>query len=359
MKRTPAPFTILHAAEVVRGGVATVVNQLVAHQQAQPGTRVLTLVPKNEATYITHPTHTFKRTGRTPLSLVRFAFALAAAVIKQKPHVVHLHSTFAGAIARPLLFILRPFHAPRVIYCPHGWSFLMQGSRAKQTAFAWLERILAPLTHTIICVSEYEKQSAIRHGLPAQRLVVIPNGINLPPDTPTRPKVGTKRPLQLLFIGRQSKAKGLDILLDAMAALSPATAHLTVLGVSEEDGLPQLPHVTYQGWVSPAKLPAYFAKADALCLPSRWEGLPMVGLEALAHSVPLLASTATSLPELAQPNKTGQLISPNTPTAWKDMLTSLTPQSLAKLSGNTRSHVQMAFSLKNTCARTWACYGRS
>ena len=51
----------------------------------------------------------------------------------------------------------------------------------------------------------------------------------------------------------------------------------------------------------------YFIAADVLVIPSRWEGFAMVPLEAMSYSLPIIASDATSLPEVVINNETGYL----------------------------------------------------
>ena len=121
---------------------------------------------------------TFSRTGRNVPSLLRFAWRLTQVMLKEKPDVVHLHSTFSGVIGRCVCVLLRPWRKPKIVYCPHAFSFLMESSPIKQKVYAWIERVLQKVTDVIICVSQYELDKAARFGIERKRMKLIYNGIH-------------------------------------------------------------------------------------------------------------------------------------------------------------------------------------
>ena len=285
---------------------------------------------------------TFHRSGRNLTSFLSFGWNFTRTLITFRPHVVHLHSTFAGVLGRILLLLLWPIVRPRIIYTPHAWAFIMDGSPTRKTLYARIEKLLYPLTHKIICVSKYEAAEAARHGLPTHNTVVIYNG------TPTITATGIPNPynpgkLNLLFVGRLDFAKGFDVLLDAMQRLqkNPAAAHihLTVIGEAVESKAkpPQRPNITYTGWLSPEKLMPFYAHATVVAVPSRWEGFAMVPLEAMSHGTPVVASNVGSLPEVVIPNHTGLLFTPGDSSELAHLLLT-TPPSHWKTLGQTARH---------------------
>jgi len=291
-------------------------RSLALAQQADSNT-VRCLVPAKQAREMApfRTLVTFRRSGRNLASIASFCWNFTRTCITFRPHVVHLHSTFAGVMGRILLLLLWPIVRPRIIYTPHAWAFIMEGSPARKKLYARIEKLLYPLTHKIICVSKYEAAEAARHGLPTHNTVVIYNG------TPTITATGIPNPynpnkLNLLFVGRLDFAKGFDVLLDAMQRLQQnldaAHIHLTVIGEALESKAkpPQRPNITYTGWLSAEKLQPFYAHATAVVVPSRWEGFAMVPLEAMSHGTPVIISKIAAFPEIIENNVTGVLFTP-------------------------------------------------
>ncbi|MDU4289632.1 glycosyltransferase [Mixta calida] len=303
---------ILHAAETIKGGVATVLKQLVAAQQDDKGAyRIQCLIPEDQAGELdtAHEENVVKweRKGRSVGALISFAVAFCRTVMKFKPDVVHLHSSFAGVIGRACLLLLWPFVRPKVVYCPHAFSFLMQTSNGKKKIYSLIEKALLPMTDAIICVSQYEADQAKAHGISADKLFVIHNGVAerhvVRPDRLADPRIN------VLFVGRFDYQKGYDVLLEAMKRNQNPNLHLTLIGdsVHSSEAIEKLPCAEYTGWLKASQMEPYFIAADVLVIPSRWEGFAMVPLEAMSYSLPIIASDATSLPEVVINNETGYL----------------------------------------------------
>lgn len=307
---------ILHAAEIIKGGVATVMRQLAIHQSGLPDVEeLICLVPEDQSTELSPLDNkyiqTFKRSGRNISSLISFLRSFISQVMHHKPDIVHIHSSFAGVLARLTLIVLRPVYRPKVVYCPHAFAFLMQGSEKKKKIYAFIERILIIFTDKVICVSQYEKDLAVSYGLPEKKLVVVYNGVpvithdNNADINPYHMDV-----TNILFVGRFDFQKGFDILERLMTRLEGKPFHLTAVGgaVLNVSVKPlQSPQITYTGWLSSAELSPYLAHADLLIIPSRWEGFAMVPLEAMSYGLPILASDSTSLPEVVIDGETGRL----------------------------------------------------
>ncbi len=311
---TTGLMKILHAAETIKGGVATVMRTLALAQSDENTVRCL--VPADQAKEMApfRSVRTFSRSGRNLSSILSFGWNFTKAVVTFRPHVVHLHSTFAGVIGRILLVFLWPVVRPKVVYMPHGWAFIMDGSHRKKNLYATIERILYPFTSKVICVSQYEADEARRFGLPTHKTVVIYNG------TPTITAEDIPNPyntklLNLLFVGRLDFQKGFDVMLDAMERLAknPDAAHIHLTVVGEGDSskvkISEPANMTSMGWLSLEKLIPFFAHADVVVVPSRWEGFSMVPLEAMSYGVPVVASNISSLPEVVESGKTGLLFS--------------------------------------------------
>ncbi|HEJ7991926.1 TPA: glycosyltransferase [Serratia liquefaciens] len=310
---------VLHAAETIKGGVATVLRQLAKSQIAEKGCEnVCCLVPDDQILELygvdTKSIEAFPGTGRGISGFMKFFFIFTRLVLKKRPDVVHLHSSFAGVLGRLSLIMLWPIYRPKVIYCPHAFSFMMSVSKLKSNIYVLIEKALLPITDAVICVSDCEKKMAMEAGLKGDKLIVVHNGVpQTESDSIKHDDSAISDCIQLLFVGRFDYQKGFDILSEAMLLLKDEKFHLTVVGdfVLESTNKNQdLPQTTYAGWLTAEQLAPYFLNADVLIIPSRWEGFAMVPLEAMSYGLPVLASNCSSFPEVVEDRVNGRLFTP-------------------------------------------------
>jgi glycosyltransferase involved in cell wall biosynthesis len=169
-------------------------------------------------------------------------------------------------------------------------------------------RRLYPKADRILCTSErMTRDFAENFGVPRERMVLLPN----PVDERTirqRAVVPVREPgggARFVAAGRLTEQKGFDRLLEWLVEL-PADTHLTIIGEGRDRGrlgaaarrLGLDSRVRFAGFL--ANPWQHMAGADALLLPSRWEGLPNVALEALACGTPVIATTeAGGIDEIA------------------------------------------------------------
>ena len=158
---------------------------------------------------------TFAATTRGPAALLSFGRAATAAIERLDPDIVHLHSSFAGALVRTLL--PRRSDRPKIVYCSHGWAFGIECAPLKQRLYAAIERRLARRSDLIIVISQAEHALAVQFGLPQDKLLVVNNGVAWQP-TATRSAGGDKP--RIASIGRHDRQKGLDLLLKTIARTS-------------------------------------------------------------------------------------------------------------------------------------------
>jgi len=192
------------------------------------------------------------------------------------------------------------------------------------------------LTHRLaeahVCVSRaVEDYHAAAARIPRSRVVVIPNAIEAPSANPPSADRSTLNlapaAAKLVFIGRLEPQKGLDLLLDAIARLpTEKRLSLAVLGAgpdrqqseqqAERLGIANL--VRFLGWrPNPAE---WIAAADALALPSRWEGMPNVVLEAMAMGKPVIATNVEGVADLIEDGRTGWIAEPESPASLSNTL---------------------------------------
>lgn len=160
----------------------------------------------------------------------------------------------------------------------------------------------------VLCDSRFTADELMRLvGIQARRIHVVHLGVD--PFWGTAPAEASPKVPYLLFVGNLKPHKNLSGALDAFAALCGHIPHsLVVLGKREGfltgDGAAQRralqlgERVRFTGQVSDAELRQYYAHADALLLPSFYEGFGLPPLEAMAAGCPVIVSRTASLPEV-------------------------------------------------------------
>lgn len=304
---------VLHVAEVVKGGVASVINELLKEQQTSDEIkRLRCLVPdaqRNELNITDDFLYTFRRNGRNIGSFLSFCISFIKVIYKEKPTIVHLHSTFAGLLCR-LILLFAPRQNPKVIYCPHAFSFMMSKSRLKVQLYAFIEKFLSSKTDAIICVSDYERNIAQAHGIKESKMVTIYNGV-------TEPQKYENYKLEdgfhILYVGRFDYQKGFDRLINVISGLNLIRQDITftVIGdfVSQNDKHDlSYENCKFTGWLPKNAIVEYYKRSDILIIPSRWEGLAMVPLESFSCQLPVIASSCSSFPEIITDGYNGYLV---------------------------------------------------
>lgn len=161
-----------------------------------------------------------------------------------------------------------------------------------------------------------------RETWPEAPITVIPNGVDIERFTPPPDRMRPAHPLRLLCVGRLVRQKRFDAVLDGLA-LSNAAAVLRIVGDGPEretlerqaTRLGLADRVEFNGWAERSALPAHYAWADALVLPSFAEGMANVVLEGLASGLPVIASDVYGNRALVTSGHNGLLTPPGDPGA--------------------------------------------
>jgi glycosyltransferase involved in cell wall biosynthesis len=164
----------------------------------------------------------------------------------------------------------------------------------------------------LIALTEFARDKLVSAGLPRGRIVVKPNFIDVAPPAAT-PGERTG----IVFVGRLSREKGVDTLVDA-ARLLPHIAFTVIGGGPDEARLRAAApaNVMFAGALPNDAARAQMARASALVMPSIWyEGFPMTVLEAFAAGTPVIAARIGSLPEIVADGVAGLLFTPGDPSS--------------------------------------------
>lgn len=301
---------ILHVAQKTKGGVATHMAQLVTAQASALGAaNVVLVVGADEKAYFEDvPQATlrlFHGSARGLASFARMAWFAHRTIAAERPDILHIHSTFAGVLIRARYLFVPRARRPAIVYCAHGWAFNMQVPAWQTRLYEAIERLLAHATDRILCISRYEYDRAIAVGLPAAKLAMVYNGLPPLSDDPAPARGFDPARINLLFLGRITSQKGLPDLFAAMALLEGRPVHLHTVG--DRAGEPNAANITQHGWRPRAALPGYIAAADAIVMPSRWEGFGLAAIEAMRQARPVVASDVDALPEIVRPGVSGYL----------------------------------------------------
>lgn len=256
----------------------------------------------------------------------------AAALIRDfRPDVVHTHNSFPlispsvfWAARRAGVASVLTLHNFR-LYCPQGmlmrdggvcedccgrfpWPALRhgcyRGSRAQtavMTAMIGLHRGLGTWQRTVtryIALNDFCRDLFVRAGLPASRIRVKPNFVDLPAPQPG-PRAG------FLFVGRLVADKGVPTLARAVEGLKQITLDVAGTG-PEAPAFAGAANVTLLGQLDSAGVYAAMRRSMALVLPSiAYENFPRTLVEAFACGLPVICSRVGPLPELVQDGVTG------------------------------------------------------
>ncbi len=270
---------------------------------------------------------------RFPLGAARLVSAVRAAA----PDVVSVHGVrrFAPYVA----VLRRATGVPQVLSLQEG--ALPPGMPEN----AGLFRLLARTVDAVAACSAEAASYATRVG-GARRVELVPNGYD-PAEFRPGPPYPHPRPY-LLGIGRLEWQKGFDLLIEALPRMAgvdvllagDGAARAALEALARERGVAA--RVRLLGATDRPTTLALLRGAVALVCPSRFEGLPLVCLEALAAGRPVVAAAVNGIPELIREGETGFLVPPEDPAALAAALTRVlaAPEPAASLAARGRAIVE-------------------
>ena len=297
------------------------------------------------------------RTGRFDLGLL---FRLTGWLRSQHVSVVHTHLFTADAWGRAAAVLAGVRAIFTTVHSTNEWKGSLHRS---------VDRLLSRFsTHVIACSDEVREVLRNRDYLPSERVVAIPNGIDLvrfqgvtPGNLLADLSISYEGCL-LGVIGRLHPAKGHEDLIPVLSRIRDEGSKFHCLFVGDGELRPQLEdmtrhyglesHITFTG--QRRDVPRILAALDILVMPSRWEGLPMTLLEAMAMGKAVLATAVGGIPGVIQNDDSGALVLPQDQSALYSRLKQLMGNAdlRARYGSRARDTVHARFS----AARTSAAY---
>ncbi|MHB8095867.1 MAG: glycosyltransferase family 4 protein [Candidatus Aminicenantales bacterium] len=310
-----------------------------------------------------------------PISLrkssgLRAVAAIAAVLKENRIDVLHTHGGIAGLYGR---WAATKAGTPAVVHTIHGIHYLHYRNPLARRAFIVLERRLSRITDAVIFVSEADLEQGRRLKLaPPEKTHLIRNGVD-PAIPAVASDLGKKReelgalgkPL-VVAVSRLHRQKGVAYLLKAVPFISrelPAAKVAIAGGGPLQEAMAA--EIRRLGIGDAALLLGeradareILAAADVFVLPSLWEGLPYVLVEAAALGMPIVATDIEGVREVIRSGATGILVPAKNPAALAAaVILLLGDRDLAhKLGENARREIPGRFSVGRMIAETGSLY---
>jgi len=264
-----------------------------------------------------------------PVRDLRTLFRLVALFRRERPAIVHTHTSKAGAVGRVAAWLAG---VRVVVHTPHGHVFYGHFGRV----FSWLvllvERLLAPRTSRMIALTEGERDEHLERGVGRRdRFAVIPSGIDLErfrrlASVVGRPPTGMDCPPDAFVVGSVgwlTPIKGHRILIEAIARLKPSHPSLFTVVVGGGELRDELMALAGKLGVRDSvrllgertDVPDCLAAMHLFVLPSFNEGMGRALVEAMVAAKPVIATRVGGIPAFVKDRQNGLLVPPGDPGA--------------------------------------------
>jgi glycosyltransferase involved in cell wall biosynthesis len=298
--------------------------------------------------------------------LFYFGQAIVLARECEARDIAHVHAHHAN-VASDVAMIAAAYGRRTRAKLPRSWSFTLHGPTEFDDPERFRPGIKADHADLVVCISEYcrDQLSALASASARERMHVVHCGVDpsMPGRFNGRPVASAGRAYRILNVAQMAPRKGQRVLLEALAGLVDRGRDVEAVLVGDgpdraeierlaNEG-PLAGRVRLTGALGESETLALYADADAFCLTSFAEGLPVVLMEALAAGLPAVATRIMGVPELVEEGQTGLLVAPGRPDEVADALERLMDdRDLAeRLGANGRARVAAEFDVNRSAER--------
>lgn len=266
--------------------------------------------------------------------------------------LVHVHSSKAGVVGRLAVASLGS-RRPPVVFTPHGWSWLVGGRLAP--AYRMIERVMLPLATPVVAVSDEERANgqAVLGPRAAARIVVNPNGVDPCRFSPQGPVADRSDAPLVVCVGRLCHARAPDVAVTALALMRTPSVRLRLVGDGEDraaienlvNALGVDGRVEFSGFRSDTA--PDLRAADVVVIPSRYDGMALILLEAMACGAAIVATQVAGTSAL---EGAGQLVPAEDPKSLAEAVDALLadPQRRRLLGAAARERAVEHYSLQRS-----------
>jgi glycosyltransferase involved in cell wall biosynthesis len=283
------------------------------------------------------------------------------ALCARRERTVHLHLDLVFMVVAAFAARCR-----RVVVTLHNEVVVPRARAGRYLARAWLRRVAARLAGCIAISPRVAEHFRALSACPAEKIAIVPYGLDLGPPAPaSRAQRGWPSDRFLVgFVGRLVAEKNVFVLLEAMAACPEIDAVLVGDGPLRREveswlATRGIDNVRLEGAVENASslIPLF----DVLCLPSRWEGLGLVLVEAMLQGVPVIGSRGGAIPDVLGEGCYGVLFDTDDP---RDLARALrhahrVPLEMRALAERAQAYARERFSVERMVERTVAVYAEA
>jgi len=307
-----------------------------------------------------------------PLKDLLALIQLTRHIKKERFDIVHTNSSKAGILGR---LAAKLAGVPIVIHTVHGWGHHDEMGKLRKGFYIFLEKCAGKLTDKIITVSDLDTKKGLNNGIAdSGKYITIRSGINLSVFNPATIDVEHEKrkwgiPLTNNVVGsimRFSKQKNPLDFVKMAAEIVEKNPKVSFLLVGDGSLKPQIESSILQLNLSEKVIltgvrddvPQLLAVMDVFVLPSLWEGLPRVILQAMAMGLPIVATEVGGTPEAIKEDQNGFLVTPKDFHAIaRRVIQLLEDQNLAKKMGERgRKMVYPEFCVKQMVKSTESLY---
>jgi len=238
-----------------------------------------------------------------------------------KPEVIHAHIFSAGV---PAVILGRLCGIP-VVITEHWHGFPQKKLNLMETLTA---KMAMNHAHWILPVSRCLQKGIEAYGIKG-RFEIVPNIVDTALFYPAGKEQKHNNQKKLLFVGSLSPIKGLPFLFQALAKLQKVEHNWQLDIVGDGPGRREYEHlaatlgltgkVTFYGLKCKLEVGEFMRRADLLILPSIWENLPCVIIEAMASGLPIISTCTGGIPEIVDQH-IGVLVPPCDPDKLSEAL---------------------------------------